>query len=69
LVLSRERNDTVKGSLAQGVNVENATYVRSMDQRYSHYIVVIPSAQLTLDSSGGVSNIGTMWLRMINASL
>lgn len=55
LVLSRERNDTVKGSLAQGVNVENATYVRSMDQRYSHYIVVIPNAQLTTDVTDGVS--------------
>lgn len=58
LVLSRERNDTVKGRLSQGVNVESATHVRSMDQRYSHYIVVNQSAQLTLDSSGGVSNIG-----------
>lgn len=58
LVFSRERNDSVKGSLAQGVNVESATYVRSMDQRYSHYIVVIPSAQLTTDVTDGVSNIG-----------
>ncbi len=54
LVISRERNDAVKGSLAQGVNVESATYVRSMDQRFSHYIVVIPNAPLTMDVTDGV---------------
>ncbi|NNP68967.1 phage baseplate assembly protein [Acinetobacter sp. Ac_5812] len=55
LVLSRERNDVASGVLMQGVNVENATYVRGMDQRYSHYTIVYPNAQLTPDITNGIS--------------
>ncbi|MCH7381366.1 phage baseplate assembly protein [Acinetobacter higginsii] len=55
LVISRERNDVVKGSLVQGVNIENATFMRGMDQRFSDYIVVIPSATLVTDVTDGIS--------------
>lgn len=55
LVLSRESTETASGSLTQGSNVESATYVRGMDQRYSHYIVVIPSAPLSMDQSSDPS--------------
>jgi prophage tail gpP-like protein len=51
LILSRERNDEVTGSLVQGVNIESAVYNNGMDQLYSDYIVVIPSAPLTMDQT------------------
>lgn len=55
LVLSRERNHTVHGALEQGVNIESATFVQGMDQRYSDYIIVPPNAQLTGDITNGIS--------------
>lgn len=55
LVLSRERNDAVVGALTQGFNVESATFVKGIDQRYSDYIIVMPNAQLTSDISNGAS--------------
>jgi len=51
LILSQERNDSVKGSLVQGVNIESATHTKSVDQLYSHYIVVNPSAPLNADQT------------------
>ncbi len=57
LVLSRERNDKVLGSLVQGVNIETATFNDCTDQLYSDYIVVIPSAPLNMDQTPD-QNIG-----------
>lgn len=57
LVLSRERNDEVLGSLVEGVNIESAAFTKGRDQLYSDYIVVIPSAPLTMDQTAD-QNIG-----------
>lgn len=57
LILSRERNDEVLGSLVEGVNIESAAYTKGTDQLYSDYIVVIPSAPLTRDQTSS-DNIG-----------
>ncbi|MPW44738.1 phage baseplate assembly protein [Acinetobacter guerrae] len=49
LVLNRENSETASGSLTQGSNVESASFVSGMDQRYSHYIVVNQAAAAAMD--------------------
>lgn len=57
LILSREQNNKVSGSLVQGKNIETASFTKGHDQLYSDYIVATPSAALNTNQAPD-KNIG-----------
>lgn len=57
LALTREFKKVAASGFAEGVNVQSASAVWSMDQRYSHYWVYLQSLDVLQDYPGNAGNL------------